>query len=554
MKSIVTSMKLEKNLDGFNTFANEVIFPASIVRDQGATFLPHQQWKNAAILPQGVYKLDNSGTAKEKSRAKDAITKELRIPTDATLVLGVGFADHRKGIDIFLNWAIATNLQFANTHFIWVGEIAQDMCKRVDVILDKAGTLKKYIHLPGFKSETKDYYLAADIYALTSREDPFPSTALEALNAGTPVVMIEGTGGIEDLAASGCVQTCPNETAENFLVTAKPWLKNQKETKQAGMTGAALVQEKFGFVSYVGDLIDRLNPLAPGVSVIVPSYNYERHLEQRLRSIIDQTFPPREILFLDDASTDNSVELAHSLLSKSGIRHRIIVNKENSGNVFAQWQRGIELASQPITWIAEADDWADRDFLASLAPHFTKETLSLAFSQSRQINDDGKIIAPDYRDYVRDISTEKWTNDFHGPGMQEVAEGFGTKNTIPNVSGALFRTLKLQALLSTDIEFARRFRTAGDWYVYVNMLREGSLYFNATPLNYHRRHDNSVTISKFDLADLTEIADMQDYVANEFSLNANHRIAAQTYLKHLIDHFNLHERYSTSELNAATRL
>ena len=40
---------------------------------------------------------------------------------------------------------------------------------------------------------------AADAFALTSREDPFPSVVLEALSAGTPAVAFDRSGGIPDM-------------------------------------------------------------------------------------------------------------------------------------------------------------------------------------------------------------------------------------------------------------------------------------------------------------------------------------------------------------------
>ncbi len=48
------------------------------------------------------------------------------------------------------------------------------------------------------------------------------------------------------------------------------------------------------------------NPL---VSVIVPNYNHSKYLSERLSSIINQTFQDFELIILDDASTDDSLEI-----------------------------------------------------------------------------------------------------------------------------------------------------------------------------------------------------------------------------------------------------
>src|SRR5216110_1203762 len=47
---------------------------------------------------------------------------------------------------------------------------------------------------------------------------------------------------------------------------------------------------------------------APAVSIIVPNYNHARYLPERLSSIFNQTFRDFEVILLDDASTDGSVD------------------------------------------------------------------------------------------------------------------------------------------------------------------------------------------------------------------------------------------------------
>ena len=75
----------------------------------------------------------------------------------------------------------------------------------------------------------------------------------------------------------------------------------------------------------------------PKVSIIVPNYNYSRFLEERFQSILGQTYRDYEIIFLDDASTDESVKLVSEKFGTS--LARVEVNSKNSGNPFIQWNR-----------------------------------------------------------------------------------------------------------------------------------------------------------------------------------------------------------------------
>ena len=79
-------------------------------------------------------------------------------------------------------------------------------------------------------------------------------------------------------------------------------------------------------------------------------------------------------------------------------------------------------------------------------------------------------------------------------GSEEVEAGLAVKNTLPNVSAVLFRREALLRVMQEHIEEITQYRIAGDWLVYLLLLRDGGLSFNAESLNQHRRHGNSVTI------------------------------------------------------------
>src|SRR3712207_7772322 len=51
---------------------------------------------------------------------------------------------------------------------------------------------------------------------------------------------------------------------------------------------------------------------ADGVSVVVPSYNHARFVEQALRSVFRQTLAPLELLVIDDGSADGSAQIGRA--------------------------------------------------------------------------------------------------------------------------------------------------------------------------------------------------------------------------------------------------
>ena len=143
------------------------------------------------------------------------------------------------------------------------------------------------------------------------------------------------------------------------------------------------------------------------MSVIVPNFNYAHYLQGRLHSIVTQTYRPHEIIFLDDCSSDGSVEVAAEILDAAAIPFRIIRNETNQG-VYRQWLRGLREATGDLVWIAEADDDCSPALLETLVPAFAAQEVMLAYCQSRQIDATGREIGSDYLAWTADVDATKW--------------------------------------------------------------------------------------------------------------------------------------------------
>jgi len=87
------------------------------------------------------------------------------------------------------------------------------------------------------------------------------------------------------------------------------------------------------------------------IAVVMPLYNMEPYIERSLQSVFSQTFQPKEIVIVDDGSTDNSVEVVESLNCPL-IR---IVQQENAG-VSAARNRGATEAQCEYVAFLDADD------------------------------------------------------------------------------------------------------------------------------------------------------------------------------------------------------
>jgi glycosyltransferase involved in cell wall biosynthesis len=91
------------------------------------------------------------------------------------------------------------------------------------------------------------------------------------------------------------------------------------------------------------------------IGIIIPNYNYEHTIEKCLTSILDQTYKNFEIVFIDDMSTDNSVEIAKKLLKPP---HKVIQLKQKRLNGGARNEAYLHLSEDvDYVYYVDSDDW-----------------------------------------------------------------------------------------------------------------------------------------------------------------------------------------------------
>lgn len=94
----------------------------------------------------------------------------------------------------------------------------------------------------------------------------------------------------------------------------------------------------------------------PTISVIMPVYNAEKYLAIAIDSILNQTFQDFELIIIDDASTDDSLNIIYRFSQKDS-RIKLIKNNENQG-ISNTLNKGIELSKGGFIARMDADDIA----------------------------------------------------------------------------------------------------------------------------------------------------------------------------------------------------
>jgi glycosyltransferase involved in cell wall biosynthesis len=118
----------------------------------------------------------------------------------------------------------------------------------------------------------------------------------------------------------------------------------------------------------------------PLVSVVIPVFNGERFLREAVQSVLDQRYPPLEIIIVDDGSTDGTATVARDL--PKTVRY---LHQTNQGPAAAR-NRGIEHAKGGLIAFADADDlWPPAKLELQLPYLFKDPAVEIVMGRIQQV-------------------------------------------------------------------------------------------------------------------------------------------------------------------------
>lgn len=130
------------------------------------------------------------------------------------------------------------------------------------------------------------------------------------------------------------------------------------------------------------------------ISVVIPLYNKEAEIERTLLSVINQSLAPREIIVVDDGSTDSSADIVRRVI-ESYPTHNIRLITQQNGGVSAARNRGIEEATGEYIAFLDGDDCYLSGYIAEVCRLMTYYPDHDCFSTAFDIvNNDKRVAAP----------------------------------------------------------------------------------------------------------------------------------------------------------------
>lgn len=214
------------------------------------------------------------------------------------------------------------------------------------------------------------------------------------------------------------------------------------------------------------------NPL---VSIVLPVYN-RPNVVNTIKSVLEQSFTNFELLIIDNASTDNTVDEINKIKDK---RIKLFINEVNRGQTYSI-NRGLSLSQGKYIARIDSDDLMRKDRLERQVEYLEKHPECVVCGSSVQIIDDY-----DNKVSIREYCTRNENIKFFST--------FGCPFAHPAVM------LRRETLVNNELTYNQKFKMAEDYDMWVRILQYGEGANISEPLTSYREGMGNDSKTYFDL-------------------------------------------------------
>ncbi len=190
--------------------AGQIVFPARLVWEDAVRVFPPLAARPANIITQGPCRIPrewlDGETADNEVKRIAEVMRPLGPEDDAVVVIGCGFIHEGKGVNLFISAAAALQRRSPSRRFrfVWVGpaDPYQPRYSRYLAAQVNCCGLQETVKFLGEVNSLDPVYAMADIFLLSSRLDPFPNVAIDAMLAGLPVICFSNGSGVAEMLSN----------------------------------------------------------------------------------------------------------------------------------------------------------------------------------------------------------------------------------------------------------------------------------------------------------------------------------------------------------------
>ena len=220
------------------------------------------------------------------------------------------------------------------------------------------------------------------------------------------------------------------------------------------------------------------------VSVVVPSYNYEKYIEECLESIASQEYKLIELIIVDDFSKDNSVDVIKAFIDKYRQKKRFydikfLRHNQNQGAHYTI-NEGIQAATGKYIAVINADDLYEKNRFAVMISEMIRGNKQIAFSNIEVIDNKSDLAQGEEAENFRAI--QKRIDE-----CGEVWKALMIQNVAISTGNMIFTKE-----LYKQLKGFREYKYIHDWdFILRATLIEEPLYVQGTKYLYRLHETNS---------------------------------------------------------------
>jgi glycosyltransferase involved in cell wall biosynthesis len=248
-------------------WATQTVFSTSITRENAIEEYPEFKEVTFQTIPQGLCKPPNiKSDPAFQAQEKDKVLKVLRpegLPPNTIVILGIGTVQMRKGADLFVDCAayVMRSGYGEQCRFVWIGngydpehdaEFSVFLLEQI-----RRSGLQENVFFMEATAEIETAYGAADIMLISSRLDPLPNVAIEAMTHRLPLVCFEQSTGIADLlSVNGLGEACVVPYLDSVKMAEKviAFMRSENLRQSVGEKLREVAFNTFNMETYVSQL------------------------------------------------------------------------------------------------------------------------------------------------------------------------------------------------------------------------------------------------------------------------------------------------------------
>lgn len=206
------------------------------------------------------------------------------------------------------------------------------------------------------------------------------------------------------------------------------------------------------------------------VTIIIPAYNEQRYIKKAVKSAVDQTLPPYQVIIIDDGSSDKTAEVIKKLQSQyKNIKY---IYQENKG-LGTTRNTGIKNSNTDLIATLDGNDFYDKKFLES--------------SVDKMEETGADVIACNGYTYQESGKSSKTLFDIY-----KTPEKIDLKEELKG--NKIFSTALIKKEALREVGYYRPMKQLEDYELWLRMLKKGKgISLVRKPLFYYRTHPKSLS-------------------------------------------------------------